>query len=285
MKTTDFITSFNKKTLKSTKTTNGSTPKIFTPYEFQNEICSNFDNNRFIALQHSRQMGITTLLKFYICNFLFNNTNEKKTIYLKTISANGKHFIEEIRVMVNEYLVDMSNNFITNNSKHIKLTNGNEIKLLGNSLIGIDPTKTYSFIIDNAAFIDNINELIGGFINGGVNQILLTSSKTIKENQFYNTIFINQNSLFNKINIDWKLNPNFTSEWYDKTKRLYGDNVDMFNCEINLWDVKDTSTKVNKNRIINVRLTDDLLAKISNKLIEQDISLSEYLRNLINKDN
>lgn len=286
MKTTEFIAEYNKKQalikrIDTTKSTN------FVPYDYQNELCTNLDNNRFLSIQHSRQMGITSLLSFYVCNFLINNTNKKNVIYVKTGGSDGKHFIEKLRIIINEYLIDVPNiNFITNNSSNIKLSNNNEIFLIvGKHIKNFDEDRTYSLVVDNAVYVEDLNELISKFMCKKVKQIILASNKISSYNQFYNTIFINQNSIFSKHNIDWKLNPKFNGQWYDKTKLLYGNEND-FNCEINLWDVEPKIEKTNaKNRIINVRLDDELLAKVSKKLINEDVSLSEYIRNLINNDN
>jgi predicted DNA binding CopG/RHH family protein len=56
----------------------------------------------------------------------------------------------------------------------------------------------------------------------------------------------------------------------------------MFNSEINLIDIPN---KTNKNRVVTIRVNDDILNKITDKLLERDLSISEYIRQLIESDN
>jgi len=77
------------------------------------------------------------------------------------------------------------------------------------------------------------------------------------------------------------MNPIYNNDWYENIKKLYGENLNSFYCEI---DLKNISPIKNKDRIINVRLDDETMNKLSTKLIEMDLSLSEYIRTLIKKD-
>jgi predicted DNA binding CopG/RHH family protein len=82
--------------------------------------------------------------------------------------------------------------------------------------------------------------------------------------------------------IPWVLHPNRDNIWYEKIKENYGGNIDMFNSEINLIDIPN---KTNKNRVVTIRVNDDILNKITDKLLERDLSISEYIRQLIEDDN
>jgi len=49
---------------------------------YQCDILSDMENKRFIAIQHSRQMGLTTMLSFHITNFLLHNINKNNLLCL-----------------------------------------------------------------------------------------------------------------------------------------------------------------------------------------------------------
>jgi hypothetical protein len=260
---------------------------------FQNEILNTFDDNRFVAIEHSRQMGLTTMLTFYTANFLINNKNKNNLLcFTSHDSRSGKEFLNRVRNILTN--ID-GITFSINNQHNIKLINGNELKVISNiqtlDLENKDnpyedkesKDKPYSLIIDNASFGKHIDRLITDFIEIDITQILLVSGKRNIDNYFYDNIFNKSDNAFLKKQYRWNLSPRFDTVWYEKIKKSFGDNQDSFLTEIDLINVKP-KVNTNKDRVINIRLDDETMNKLSAKLIEKDLSLSEYIRTLIKKD-
>jgi predicted DNA binding CopG/RHH family protein len=244
-----------------------------------------------VSVQHSRQMGLTTMLIFHIANFLLHNTHTNKLLCLKLPKkTQGIDMINKIRYI----MISCDVKFEKNNQSTIKLINGNEVRLINNinSLKlpnlqqPIDEQKdkdfVYGLIIDNAAWDDKLDTLISDFSQLSLNSMIIISGKRKEVNFFYNSIFTNFGNMFKKITVTWDQNPSRDKIWYDKIKKDFESDLDLFNCEI---DLKDIPKKIiNKDRIINIRLDDELMNQLSLKLIKLDISLSDYIRKLIQND-
>lgn len=282
--------------------------KVYSPYNkngidkiklfpYQIDVLNEFETHRFIAIQHSRQMGLTTMLSFHIANFLLHNKTNKKLLCFKSQNSNnGKDIINKVRNLLSQYEHDTNKILIRckNNQLSIKLSNNNEIRIISdiNSLQLPDKMKdnesqkdkdyVYGLIIDNAAYAKDLDRLLKDFITIDLEQIILISNKRLEANIFNDDIFKNPNNSFYKKTINWRLNPNFTDEWYENIKKGFGHDLDKFSCEIDLIDIPLKQT--NKENIINVRLDNESMNKISSKLIERDITLSEYIRTLIKND-
>lgn len=268
-----------------------------TLHPYQKTILTDLENNRFIAIQHSRQMGLTTMLVFHIANFLLHNTNNKNLICLKTPNnASSRHTINHVRTLLSYYNETNKIKYIKNNQTSLKLENGNEVRLITDINSLNLPTTTeidtyheknkdypYALILDNAAWVKDADVLVNQFIKIGCNQIIVVSGKRIEPNAFYDKIYTNQNNVFIKKQINWKMNPRRDDLWYEEMKKNFGGNLNAFHTEVDLIDVPNETTKI-KDRVINVRLDDDTMNKLSLKLLEKDLSLSEYIRTLINKD-
>jgi hypothetical protein len=67
-------------------------------YEYQKDLLNTLDNNRFIMVRHSRQMGISTILKLYLANAVINNYDEGKTFVILTPKLSSTYeFLEEVK--------------------------------------------------------------------------------------------------------------------------------------------------------------------------------------------
>lgn len=263
-------------------------------YPYQKEILRDLEGYKFIAFQHSRQMGLTTMLVFHICNFLLHNTNKNNLLCFKSSkTAINRDMINKVKNILAHYPPEgTSMAYLKNNQSSIKLANGNEFRIIsdlhslklakkGNHVEEQDKDRPYALIVDNAAWVDKLDRLVTDFLSIDINQIILVSNKRKVTNTFQD-IFTKKENVFYQKSFIWKLNPKFTDEWYSSMKKMFGDNLNDFYCEVDLIDVpQEVKTK---DRIINVRLDDDTMNKLSLKLIEYDLSLSEYIRKLIKKD-
>ena len=248
-------------------------------YDYQKNLLETFDKNRFVLVKHSRQMGITTLLKIYLANSILNNYNKPKTFVL--ISNNllqACDVLEDIKRLVKQ---SYDKDFIVDNKRELTIENGNRIMVKPPS-----PEATKSFVIDEI-IIDNVNYVntleslfscIIPTINTNSSKIILISSGR-PVNEFLKKLFLPSNDNFVKKTITWEMNPTRGKEWYDNMKKDLGE--DLVRSEIDLIDI-DEKPKIKKS--VSFRLETDLLETMKTKLKYENISLSDYLRNLIKED-
>jgi hypothetical protein len=244
-------------------------------YDYQKDLIKTFEKERFIAVKHSRQIGITTTLVSYVVDYILNG-NDKTICLISNTKSNSVNLLNKIRCEITE------EKFIKNNINEIILKNGNRIKVCSN----IDGVRGYGIdliVVDNAGFSNNLEKIIETVIPSIMSKIdskiILISSNN--RNSYFNKLFNSSNIFYKKI-LHWDINPNHDNIWYEEMRLAIGDES-KFKSEIDLIDEKEINEK-NKNRVITVRLNDDIINKISEKLIEKDLSLSEYIRELINKD-
>lgn len=242
-------------------------------YDYQKNLLKVFKEQQFVLVKQSRQMGISTLLCEYVLEeILFNE--DKQIVILSNNQASGIILLDNIKLSLKNTAM------ITNTRRSLKLINGNRINVITSldDLRGIMPNL---IIVDNAGHVTNLEKIINHFNQYSLPETKIIINSNNNTNSYFNKLY-NNNNKFYKVLINWDLHPHRDKVWYNKMKENYGNNLDLFNSEINLIDVPN---KTNKNRIVTIRINDDLLSKITDKLLERDLSISEYIRQLIEKDN
>ncbi len=265
------------------KTKSNNDEKI-TLYDYQKNILTELENTKFLAVLASRQMGLSTMITFHLTNWVINNKSDKNVFYLTSNKfENSIELLNKIRVIIDFYnnSNDDKLSYTINNRRKFTLNNGNSIKIISRPTPSITKN-VYGIIIDNASFFHGTEEIYKYFLTFDLKQIILVSGFNKEYNFFYDELILKENTL-KKIIIKWNQNPNYTEEWYNNISKLYCGNM----CEVDLTRTSEShkeTEKITKNRIINIRLNDEIITKISKKLIALDISLSEYIRGVINID-
>ena len=136
--------------------TKGKVP--FHLYPFQEETLQDFqDNDRMIILK-SRQLGISTLTAGYsLWTILFHND---KNILVVAIDQNtSKNLVTKVHVMFNNLPTWLKLKADESNKLSIRLSNGSQIKAVASSGTSGRSEALSLVIIDEAAFVDNAEEL------------------------------------------------------------------------------------------------------------------------------
>jgi hypothetical protein len=249
-------------------------------YEYQKDLLNTLDNNRFIMVRHSRQMGISTILKLYLANAVINNYDEGKTFVILTPKLSSTYeFLEEVKRLIKQHYD--SNKIIVDNKQKLELINGNRIMVCSNSINLFRGYRIDEIIIDGGNYIDNLENIIAcvtsGLQMGG--KIILASSNS-KNNTFFKRIFNDESNKFVKKRITWDLHPNRGKEWYDDmSKHITKEDLEI---ELDIIDYVEVVEPIKKT--ISLRIDSSLIDKVSLKLVDMDINLSEYIRRLIEKD-
>jgi hypothetical protein len=235
-------------------------------YDYQKKLLKSYEDDRFVLVKHSRQMGITTTLIEHMINLLTKYEN-KKIIFVSNNLDCARHVLNKIKL--DSRMVDKIGKKPSIIS--ISLLNGNELYVTS-SIGGFKRESFTDIIVDNAAFVKDLNGNIAPILASNGNIILCSGNK--KGETFFNNLFKDDKNVFKKHLIHWKENPNYDEKWENDFKKYMG--VEAFDVEFNLLD----TSKV-KDKKIMFRLNNDDYTILTNKMTEKGMSISEYLRYLI----
>jgi len=254
---------------------------------FEKDFYNHILNNKLSIIKKSRQMHVTTMLAGYVAWRLINNKDEDEVTYLTNRYDSSKHFIGKVRGILEEYGLT-KDDFDVNNKKEINLKNGNRVLAVSSSVDSLRGFRPKCVIIDEAAFIDNFKGLCNVIIpniyatNG---QIIIAS--TPNGINFFHGLYsdsITGKNKFKVLDLIYHMHPKRDSEWFDQMSKMLNYNDTMIKQEILAEFIITAEKPKNKSNVIQVRLDDDMMRKLGVKLIENDNSVSEYIRKLINKD-
>ncbi len=266
--------------------------------DFQIDIVNTIHESQNIIIKKSRQMYMSQLMAAYCAwNLMF------KFDYQIAIVCNkgdiSTRFVQRVREILYRYniIFDCEKDIVTDNKKEIRLANGSMIKGFAP---GRNAGRGYSIdllIFDEAAYIKNLGDLwmsIGMATNAKRGKCILCS--TPNHMDFFARVWagcVTDENDFSAINIDWTKNPRHTkdseirngelwSPWYEEQCKMLQYNQDAIDRE--LWGKFVSGVKPNVSKRINFRVESEIYDKIIDKINEKDISLSDYVKNLIKKD-
>lgn len=246
-------------------------------HDYQKNMLNEIDNNRFVLVRHPRQMGVTTMLILYITNYLLSENDEPTTtFFISNNMANSCEVLKKVKLLLLQ--IDPSMEFDIDRKNCIQLKNKNILLAIGSSSF-----KDYSvdnIVIDNANYIKNLDLLYSAFVPAmKKNGKLIMASGNKSGSTFFKKLFTKEDNNFIKIKLNWLDNPKKSEKWYDDQLRVLGDKT-LLDIELDLIEGEDEKEKT----IVSFRIEQELLNKIKDKIFNQDIILSDYLRNLIQKD-
>ena len=214
--------------------TKGKVP--FHLYPFQEETLQDFqDNDRMIILK-SRQLGISTLTAGYsLWTILFHND---KNILVVAIDQNtSKNLVTKVHVMFNNLPTWLKLKADESNKLSIRLSNGSQIKAVASSGTSGRSEALSLVIIDEAAFVDNAEELWASLqqtlSTGGRGIILSTPNGT--GNFFHKTwIKAEAGGTYNNFKtkrLPWQVHPERNQAWRDRQDEELGIRLAAQECD------------------------------------------------------
>lgn len=257
-----------------------------TLQSYEREFLNELSNNRFTLSLASRQMHMTTLLSCYVAYcILFNK--EERMAYISPKLDTSCNFISKVKMIIDNYIELSSSKIktIIHNKKSIKLSNNNKITGFSPSATGFCGYTITQGLIDNPEHIDNLLSLLTSALvgslstNGSIHMVGSPKITDMNEFNYFEVLWTSNDSLYKRNTYHYSRNTKYTPERIDNIKTMLGSY--SFNSEMELMFVK---TQKIKDKIIQTRVNNDLSNKVGMRLIELDISLSDYIRNLIIKD-
>lgn len=241
----------------------------------QKEIIKDLRDNRYNYYLKSRQIGFSELLINYIAKKLLTET-DFNIVLITSKEVLGFQRIKSIKSIIN-YLEP---NLVHSDKRNsLELTNGNKISSVGATL---DKIKGYGFelLVVDECFDEQILACALPNLSARENsQLILGSSLFSKD--FANFIKKIEGIQIKKLHYS-------NCSLYDENRISYYKNFMgnsfKYEMDLNVDEFLNSLKSKEKSRILQFRVDNGLENKILERLIENDVSLSEYIRNLIIKD-
>jgi hypothetical protein len=221
----------------------------FHLYPFQEKTLTEFHKNRFNIVLKSRQTGISTLSAGYsLWKMIFNS--DFNILVIATKQEVAKNLVTKVRVMHELLPSWMKGGSLEDNKLSLRLSNGSQIKAIASSPDAGRSEALSLLIFDEAAFIDDIDEIwlsAQSTLSTGGSCIALSTPNGVG-NWFHKTWVgaEDQTNGFTPIKLHWTLHPERDQSWRDEQEKLLGTKGAAQECDC-LWGtsritVRDTES-------------------------------------------
>jgi hypothetical protein len=215
----------------------------FHLFPFQEKTLTEFKNNRFNVVLKSRQTGISTLSAgFSLWKMLFNS--DFNILVIATKQEVAKNLVTKVRVMHELLPSWMKGGSLEDNKLSLKLSNGSQIKAIASSPDAGRSEALSLLIFDEAAFIDDIDEIwlsAQSTLSTGGSCIALSTPNGVG-NWFHKTWVGAEDKTngFNTIRLHWTVHPERDQKWRDEQEKLLGPKGAAQECDCDFVSSGDT---------------------------------------------
>jgi hypothetical protein len=197
----------------------------FHLFPFQEKTLTQFNGNRFNIVLKSRQTGISTLSAgFALWKMIFNT--DFNVLVIATKQDVAKNLVTKVRVMHELLPSWLKGGSMEDNKLSLRLHNGSQIKAIASSPDAGRSEALSLLIFDEAAFIDDIDEIwvaAQSTLSTGGSCIALSTPNGVG-NWFHQTWLGAEESRnpFNTIRLHWTVHPERDQKWRDQQEDLLG---------------------------------------------------------------
>ena len=215
----------------------------FHLFPFQEETLTDFKNNRFNVVLKSRQTGISTLSAgFSLWKMLFNS--DFNVLVIATKQEVAKNLVTKVRVMYELLPTWLKGGSLEDNKLSLRLQNGSQIKAIASSPDAGRSEALSLLIFDEAAFIDDIDEIwlsAQSTLSTGGSCIALSTPNGVG-NWFHKTWVGAEDKTngFNTVRLHWTVHPERDQKWRDEQERLLGPKGAAQECDCDFVSSGDT---------------------------------------------
>jgi hypothetical protein len=191
----------------------------FNLFPFQEKTLTDFHQHDFNIVLKSRQMGISTLVAAYsLWMMLFQE--DKNILVISKTQEVAKEIVSKVRFANDNLPSWLKRKALDNNKLSLKLSNGSRILAVSSAS---DAGRSFALsllIIDEAAFIDKIDEIWTAAyptLSTGGRAIILSTPNGV--GNFFHRMWKDaesQKNNFNFISLPWHLHPERDQIWRDK---------------------------------------------------------------------
>ena len=197
----------------------------FDLYEFQEKALTDLVDHDFNIILKSRQMGISTLTAAYSL-WLMVFHKDKNVLCISINQETSKEIVTRVRFANDNLPSWLKVKEQEDNRLSLRLTNGSQIKAVSSAGTSGRSSALSLLIIDEAAFIDNIEEIwlsAQYTLSTGGRAIMLSTPNGV--GNFFHQTWIKaeaKENEFNTIRLPWYLHPERDQTWRDKHTELSG---------------------------------------------------------------
>ena len=199
---------------------------IFNLYPFQGKVLNLWKDNPYSIVLKSRQLGISTLAAGYsLWLMLFHK--DRNVLCLSKTQETSRNMVTKVKFMYDNLPSWLKVPSDENNKLSLRLSNGSQIKAKSSNSDAARSEAVSLLIIDEAAFIENIEETWASaqqtLATGGGAIVLSTPYGT--GNWFHQTWVLAENADndFLPIKLPWYVHPERDEAWRKKQDELLGD--------------------------------------------------------------
>jgi len=206
----------------------------FELFPFQEKTLDQFNKNRYNIILKSRQTGISTLTAgFALWQMTFNSDFNVLVIAIKQEVA--KNLVTKVRVMYDGLPSWLKVNEVEDNKLSLRLANGSQIKAVAASPDAGRSEALSLLVIDEAAFIDDIDEIWTSAtpaLSTGGSCIALSTPNGVG-NWFHKQWVGSEegSNEFNPIKLHWTVHPERNQKWRDEQTIVLGEKLAAQECD------------------------------------------------------
>ena len=223
---------FMKKYVKIQHPKRGTIP--FELYPFQDKSLQEIIDNDYNIILKSRQLGITTLSSAYSL-WLMVFHSDKNILCISITQETSKEIVTRVRFANDNLPSWLKVPCIEDNRLSLRLKNGSQIKAVSSSGTAGRSAALSMLIIDEAAFIDNIDEIwtsAQSTLSTGGKAIVLSTPNGV--GNFFHRTWVDAEAKKNKfhtIRLPWHLHPERDQVWRDEQTKLLGPKMAAQECD------------------------------------------------------
>lgn len=216
---------------------------LFNLYPFQEKVLHLFRDNQFLITLKSRQLGISTLAAGYSL-WLMIFHKDKNVLALATTQATARNLVTKVQFMYDQLPKWLRLQAVEKNKLSLRLKNGSKIQAKSSNSDAARSEAVSLLLIDEAAFIDNIEETFTAaqqtLATGG--QCMALSTPNGIGNWFHSTYAkaeTGENS-FVPIKLPWTVHPERNQTWRDMQDRDLGPRMAAQECDCDFLSSGET---------------------------------------------
>jgi len=216
---------------------------LFNLYPFQDKVLHLFKDNQYLITLKSRQLGISTLAAGYSL-WLMIFHKDKNVLALATTQATARNLVTKVQFMYEQLPSWLQLKAVEKNKLSLRLKNGSRISAKSSNSDAARSEAVSLLIIDEAAFIDNIEETYASaqqtLATGG--QCMALSTPNGIGNWFHQTFEkaeTGENS-FVPIRLPWTVHPERNQEWRNQQDADLGPRMAAQECDCDFLSSGDT---------------------------------------------
>ena len=216
---------------------------LFNLYPFQEKVLHLFRDHQYLITLKSRQLGISTLAAGYSL-WLMIFHKDKNVLALATTQATARNLVNKVQFMYKQLPSWLRLKAVEDNKLSLRLVNGSRISAKSSNSDAARSEAVSLLLIDEAAFIDNIDETFAAaqqtLATGG--QCMALSTPNGIGNWFHQTwekAEISENS-FVPIKLPWTVHPERTQAWREQQDQDLGPRMAAQECDCDFLSSGDT---------------------------------------------